>query len=70
MSIQNKSDLEKAEQQFVGYAHAKGGYGAVSLAKGMALTAEEWVVLRDDVSGYLADDDLAELDAHFKHVAA
>ena len=56
--------LAMAEQQFLGYAHAKDGYGAVSLAEGMGLTSAEWRELRESVA--LSDDEMEALDEHFK----
>jgi len=67
MTMQQKFDIDKAEQQFVGYSHAKSGYGAVSLAEAMALTAEEWAILRYEVVAYLSRSDVTELDIYFSH---
>ena len=36
------NEIEMAEQQLTGYAHAKAGYGIEALADGMGLTAAEW----------------------------
>ena len=36
------NEIEMAEQQLTGYAHAKAGHGIEALADGMGLTAAEW----------------------------
>lgn len=59
----SKKQLEMAEQQLLGFAHAKAGYSVVDLADAMGLTKKEWDVLQDIVSLSLSDKN--ELNEHF-----
>jgi hypothetical protein len=40
--------IEKAEQQLIGFIHAKSGYDLVSLIKDMGLTADEWEKIKSN----------------------
>lgn len=59
----SKKELEMAEQQLLGYAHAKAGYGVVQLAEAMGLTRREWSTLQDKVNLSLSDKN--ELNEYF-----
>lgn len=65
--MSSEQELEMAEQQFIGFAHAKSGLGIIELAQGMVLTAPEWKQLRDTVP--LDQLDIKALDDHFKRLA-
>lgn len=56
--------LEMAEQQFIGFAHARSGLGIIELVQEMVLTAEEWKQLRDTTP--LTPQDIQQLDEFFK----
>lgn len=60
----SKKQLEMAEQQLVGFAHASAGHSIEQLAEAMGLTAREWDVLKDKVR--LKPSDECDLDAHFQ----
>lgn len=60
----SKKQLELAEQQLVGFAHAKAGYDIEQLAESMGLTAKEWDALKGRVR--LAAGDKRDLDAYFE----
>lgn len=62
-----KKQLELAEQQLIGFAHAKAGFSAASLAEAMGLSAQEWATLRERVT--LAKSDERELDSYFERCA-
>ena len=64
MSLKDKQQLELAEQQLVGFAHASKGYGIVDLAQSMGLKKSEWKSLKGKV--HLKPSDEQELDEHFK----
>ena len=59
------SQLELAEQQFIGYAHAKAGYGIELLASGMGLTAVEWEEIKGMEGHCVSEDEVAALDDYF-----
>lgn len=57
--------LEKAEQQFIGFVHAKEGYNLISLVEAMGLTEDEWDRLRLETG--LLDNQVEEIDDFFTH---
>ena len=59
-----KKQIEFAEQQLVGFAHARAGYDVEQLAESMGLTKHEWEVLKDRVR--LSPHDENYLDAYFE----
>jgi len=59
------ADLEKAEQQLTGFAHAYQGFDIVSLIEAMALREEEWAQLRDYMP-YLPEKLKDEIDLYFE----
>lgn len=61
----NKIDL--AEQQLVGFRHAKDGYSLISLIEAMGLTKKEWTTMQKthDLSN-LDKTDITEINEHFK----
>jgi len=66
----NDKELEiiKADQQLTGYVHAKRGYDLESLIGAMALTKEEWGILKKEylVLKYLNDQEIAEIDNYLE----
>lgn len=59
----SKKELEMAEHQLLGFAHAKAGYSVVQLADAMGLTSREWSALQDKV--HLSPSDTHELNDYF-----
>lgn len=57
------SQLELADAQLTGFAHASQGFGILELAESMGLTKKEWIKLRE-TSG-LKDLDKKDLDDKF-----
>ena len=57
------SQIELAEAQFIGYAHASKGYSVKELAESMALTKKEWIKLRDIIN--LKESDKDDLNKMF-----
>ncbi|MEP2668875.1 MAG: hypothetical protein ABJH04_07765 [Cyclobacteriaceae bacterium] len=55
--------INLAEAQLIGFAHASRGYSILELADSMALNKSEWLKLRDPVN--LKPIDKAELDERF-----
>lgn len=60
----SKKQLEMAEQQLVGFAHARAGHDVEQLAESMGLTQREWDALKDKVR--LSERDERDLDAYFE----
>ena len=58
-------EIKKAEQQFLGFVHAKRGYDIISLVEAMALTEDEWYEIETDSIG-LSNDEIREIDNYFK----
>lgn len=59
------NELEMAEQQLTGFAHAKAGHSIEALADGMGLTASEWKGIQARGTVRLDNDDTEALNAHF-----
>jgi hypothetical protein len=60
-------EVEKAEQQLTGFAHAKHGYGLTELISSMGLKEYEWNILKKDYSlTYLTADEIEEIGTYFK----
>lgn len=62
----DKKQLELAGQQFVGYTHAKKGYGLIDLVESMGLTKEEWVKLEKIEAPLFTKSELDEINLHFE----
>lgn len=60
----SKKQLELAEQQLIGFAHASAGHSIVQLAEAMGLTEREWASPKDRVR--LKASDERDLDAYFQ----
>lgn len=65
----NKQEVQinLAEQQLLGFSHAKRGYSLTDLIIAMGLTIKEWKSLKKDYSlSYLNEDDYEEIENYFK----
>ena len=61
------NDIDKAEQQLLGFTHAKQGYSLIDLISSMGLTKDEWKTLKADYElTYFSDNDKEEIDEYFK----
>lgn len=60
MKKMKRIELIKAEQQFLGFAHAKDGYSARDLAESMGLKKDEWEALKPMLN--LKDSDIEDID--------
>lgn len=67
----NDKELEiiKAEQQLIGYVHARRGFDLESLIGAMALKKEEWEILKKEYSvlEYLHDHEIAEIENYLEN---
>lgn len=59
------NELDMAEQQLTGFAHAKAGYEVPALAESMGLTKREWESIKRRGVVKLDNRDVAALDAYF-----
>jgi hypothetical protein len=57
--------LEYADQQLIGFAHARHGYDIVSLVDEMGLKLEEWEELKQRGTLPLHDSDIQSIDQYF-----
>lgn len=55
-------NIEMAEQQLTGFAHARAGYTISALAEGMGLTEAEWAKIKERGLVYLGASDKDVLD--------
>lgn len=55
-----------ALHQFIGYGHAKKGYGVKDLAEAMGLTAAEWPQIKDEVTAWLSESDIDEITKYLE----
>jgi hypothetical protein len=61
------NDIDKAEQQLLGFTHAKQGYSLIDLISSMGLKKDEWETLNANYElTYLSDDDIEEINEYFK----
>ena len=58
--------IDLAEMQMIGFAHASKGHGIKSLASSMGLTKSEWGRLKARVN--LKEIDVIELDEYFEQL--
>ena len=60
-------DIEKADQQLTGFAHATKGYSLTELVTSMGLTKTEWGVLKTKYLAleYLSEEQVNEIDDYF-----
>ena len=57
--------IDYAEQQLLGYSHAKQGYSIRDLVIAMGLTKKEWETLKkNDSVDYLTKDEKSEIDEY------
>jgi hypothetical protein len=60
------NEIDKAEQQLLGFTHAKQGYDLISLISSMGLKKDEWENLKANYNlSYLSDDDKNEIEEYF-----
>lgn len=59
--------IEFAEQQFIGYFHAKEGYGLMELINAMGLTKHEWDLIKPDISQHMTNDEVNEIENYLKN---
>lgn len=58
--------LNQAEQQLVGFIHAKKGYSLAELIQGMGLTKREWKRMKEIYRlSFLSERDKKEIDEFF-----
>lgn len=57
--------VELAIHQLVGFSHASQGYNLISLAESMALSCEEWEIIKDDGGHGLTESMIDELNEFF-----
>lgn len=59
--------IDLAEQQLLGYSHAKQGYGLRDLIIAMGLKKSEWETLKKNGDiAYLSKEEKAEIEEYFK----
>lgn len=56
--------IEKAEQQLIGFIHAKRGYNLLSLINDMGLLPNEWVQIKKN-GMHIPQEMKEEIDNHF-----
>lgn len=60
------TQLNLAEQQLLGFHHAKKGYSLKNLVSSMGLEKEEWEELKTSgMVNYLTDNEVETIDEHF-----
>ena len=64
----NLSSIEKAKQRLQGFLHSRSGHDLFSLASEMALTKEEWELIRTDCL-WMPASMIQELDELFASLA-
>jgi len=57
--------IDLAEQQILGYKHAKEGYDLISLIAAMGLTKAEWETLKETYTLRLTFDEVIEINEYF-----
>lgn len=62
--IERMKQNDFAEQQFIGFVHARKGYDLRSLVQGMGLTQEEWSIIRERCT--LSESDKNDIDLMIK----
>ena len=59
--------IEKAEQQLLGFGHCQRGGDLISLVEAMGLTKEEWSTMKERFNlYYLTEQDEKDIDFYFK----
>ena len=54
-----------AEQQLVGFLHAKRGYGIIDLIVNMGLSKNEWQQINEEHNLDITEQERAEVEEHF-----
>ena len=54
-----------AEQQLLGYFHAKRGYGLIDLIINMGLSKKEWKSINKEVKIDITEQERTEVEEHF-----
>lgn len=60
-----KNTTHFAEQQLIGYLHAKSGYGLIDLIINMGLSKKEWIEINEENDFNLTDQEKTEVEEHF-----
>jgi len=60
-----KAQIACAENQFIGFFHAKKGYDIKTLCESMGLTETEWKKIKHTMSSYFSQTDVEEIDSLF-----
>ena len=60
-----KTMTQFAKQQFVGYFHAKRGYGLIDLIMNMGLSKNEWEQIKSESNLDITDAEMQEVEEHF-----
>ncbi|NCU31424.1 MAG: hypothetical protein EOM23_00485 [Candidatus Moranbacteria bacterium] len=59
--------IEKAEQQLLGFGHCQRGADLISLIETMGLTQKEWLTMKERFNlYYLSEQDKKDIDFYFK----
>lgn len=64
--VENEN-IEFAEQQLRGFAHAKAGYSLKSLCESMGLLKDEWGKLKPTAVAYLSESMINEIENYFNN---
>ncbi len=57
--------IQFAEQQLIGYLHAKRGYGLEDLIISMGLSLDEWKEIKEKSNLDITDEEREEIEEHF-----
>lgn len=60
-----KTMTQFAEQQLLGYFHAKRGYGLIDLIINMGLSRSEWNEIKQKSNLDITDAEMQEVENHF-----
>lgn len=60
-----KTMTQFAEQQLLGYFHAKRGYGLIDLIVNMGLSKNEWKQIKSKSNLDITDAEMQEVEEHF-----
>lgn len=60
-----KTMTQFAEQQLIGYLHAKRGYSLINLIINMGLSKDEWEKIKKESNLDVMDAEMQEIEEHF-----
>lgn len=60
-----KTATQFAEQQLLGYLHAKRGYDLIALIEAMGLSEKEWIEINKEANLDITDEEKEEVEEHF-----